>query len=222
MVTSKLTIRVIIRNHPCFFFYFSRTTILKNINCSIAPGQWLQIAGKSGSGKSTLLRLLTGAYKNFEGILLVDGQPIGSYTLESLRPLTGILLSSQDIFQGTLWENITMGNHLVPIREVTEYADKIGLADFMQSCKKGVEMPLDAMGKRLPKHIRQKILLLRSLIGRHRLLLLEEPFRYLDAIETQALVTCLKSKQNTTVIIATESTRLLTGCDVIFSLENVM
>ena len=105
------------------------------------------------------------------------------------------------------------------VEEVTEYAGKIGLADFIQSDKRGVGMELDAMGKKLPKHIRQKILLLRSLIGKHRLLLLEEPFKYLDAIETQAIVACLKSKQNTTVIIATDSTTLLAGCDTILSLE---
>ncbi len=201
------------------YAYPDGAEILDNINCSIAPGQWLQVSGQSGSGKSTVLKLLTGSYKNFEGTILIDGQPIGSYSLESLRPQTGILLSSQDIFQGTLWENITIGNQSVSVEEVTEYAGKIGLADFIQSDKRGVGMELDAMGKKLPKHIRQKILLLRSLIGKHRLLLLEEPFKYLDAIETQAIVACLKSKQNTTVIIATDSTTLLAGCDTILSLE---
>ncbi len=201
------------------YAYPDGAKILDNINCRVAPGQWLQVSGQSGSGKSTVLKLLTGSYKNFEGMLLIDGQPISSYSLESLRPLTGILLSSQDIFQGTLWENITIGNQLVSVGEVTEYANKIGLAGFIQSAKEGVGMQLDAMGKKLPKHIRQKILLLRSLIGKHRLLLLEEPFKYLDAIETQAIVSCLKNKQNTTVIIATDSTTLLTGCDIILSLE---
>ncbi|MEP6713650.1 MAG: hypothetical protein ABJA37_14585, partial [Ferruginibacter sp.] len=104
--------------------------------------------------------------------------------------------------------------------EITEYAEKIGLSEFIQSDKKGLEMQLDAMGKKLPKHIRQKILFLRSLIGRHRLLLLEEPFKYLNATEAQAIVTYLKKNQNSTVIIATESTKLLTGCDTILSLES--
>ncbi len=219
MVLADINKGVAIQFKDITYAYPDGAKILDKINCSITAGQWLQIAGRSGSGKSTILRLLTGAYKNFEGMLLIDGQPIGSYSLESLRPLTGILLSSQDIFQGTLWENVAIGNQLVSIEEVTEYANKIGLADFIQSDKRGVEMQLDAMGKRLPKHIRQKILLLRSLIGRHRLLLLEEPFKYLNATEIQSIITCLKNKEHTTVIITTESSTLLTGCDMILSLE---
>lgn len=202
------------------YAYPDGVEILDNVNCSIPAGQWLQIAGKSGSGKSTLLRLLTGAYKNFDGMLLVDGHPIGSYSLKSLRSLTGIFFSSQDIFHGSLWENIVVGNERVTVEEVTAYADRIGLAAFIQSDKKGVEMQLDAMGKRIPKHVREKILLLRSLIGGHRLLLLEEPFKYLNATEVKTIVSWLKDKQNTTVIIATESTTLLPGCDMILSLEN--
>jgi ATP-binding cassette subfamily B protein len=198
--------------------YNDNTSTLNDINLSLAPGQWGQVSGKSGSGKSTLLRLLTGAYKKFEGVILIDGQPIGSYNLQSLRRLTGILLSSQDIFQGTLWENITVGNQQASVKDVTEYASKIGLADFIHSDKLGLAMLLDGMGKRLPKHIRQKILLLRALIGKHRLLLLEEPFKYLSATEVQAIVGCLKEKQYTTVMIATESNHLLEGCNSMLSL----
>jgi ATP-binding cassette subfamily B protein len=200
------------------YAYNDNTSTLNDINLSLAPGQWGQVSGKSGSGKSTLLRLLTGAYKKFEGVILIDGQPIGSYNLQSLRRLTGILLSSQDIFQGTLWENITVGNQQASVKDVTEYASKIGLADFIHSDKLGLAMLLDGMGKRLPKHIRQKILLLRALIGKHRLLLLEEPFKYLSATEVQAIVGCLKEKQYTTVMIATESNHLLEGCNSMLSL----
>ncbi len=200
------------------YAYNDNAPTLNDINLSLAPGQWGQVSGKSGSGKSTLLRLLTGAYKKFEGVILIDGQPIGSYNLQSLRRLTGILLSSQDIFQGTLWENITVGNQQASVKDVTEYASKIGLADFIHSDKLGLAMLLDGMGKRLPKHIRQKILLLRALIGKHRLLLLEEPFKYLSATEVQAIVSCLKEKQYTTVMIATESNHLLEGCNSMLSL----
>jgi ATP-binding cassette subfamily B protein len=146
------------------YAYSEGAATLTNINVTVSPGQWVQVSGKSGSGKSTLLRLLTGAYKKFEGIILVDGQPIGSYNLPSLRRLTGVLLSSQDIFQGTLWENITVGNQQATVQEVTDYANKTGLAGFIQGDKRGLATPLDAMGKKLPKHIRQKILLLRALI----------------------------------------------------------
>ncbi|MGC5075393.1 hypothetical protein, partial [Escherichia coli] len=67
-----------------------------------------------------MLRLLTGAFKQFEGTILIDNMPIGNYTLNSIRSQTGILLSQQDIFNGTIWENITMGNAEIKNTEVTD------------------------------------------------------------------------------------------------------
>ena len=193
--------------------------ILNNINFDITAGQLVHIFGASGSGKSTLLRLLTAAYKNYEGTILVDGQSVDNYDLESLRNNTGVLLNSQDIFQGTLWENITMGNANITLKQVTEFVEKFGLQSFVQSHKQGYDKLLDPVGKRLSKRIKQKILLIRALLGNHRLLLLEEPFEYLDEMTAKALMDYLKMLQHTTILIASGDSFLSKECDVVLGLQ---
>ena len=196
------------------FTYPNGNEILNNVNFSIAAGQLVNIAGKSGSGKSTVLRLLTGEYKKYEGIILVNGQSVSNYTLGSLRDTTAVLLSNQDIFQGTLWENLTMCNIGSNLNEVNDLVVKLGLADFVQSDKEGLHMMIDPVGKRLSKQTKQKILLIRALVANHRLLLLEEPFEYLDKESANTLLVWLKNLKNTTVIISSNDEFLSKECNL--------
>jgi len=200
------------------FTYPDGNEVLDNISFSIDAGQLILVKGKSGSGKSTLLRLLTGAYRNFNGNLLVEGQSINNYNIQSVRSATGVLVNSQDIFTGSLLENITMGNRDITLKQVDHYVEKIGLTAFVQSNKQGLYLLLDPMGKRLSKEVRKKILILRAMLGTHRLLLLEEPFEYLDKSATGLLLTWLKSLKNTTILIASNDDNLSQECDAVLIL----
>lgn len=195
------------------FAYGGGKNILEHINFRIQAGELVHISGKSGSGKSSLLKLLTGAYKSFQGNILIENHPIGNYELQSLRAATGILLNAQDIFHGTLWENITMGDEAITLQEVTAYIEKLGLTSFVQSDRQGYKMKLDPIGKSLSKQIRQKILLIRALIGKHRLLLLEEPFVDLDPSARNLVIDLLKKNKYTTVLIASDDTSISKECD---------
>lgn len=191
---------------------------MDNINFNISAGQLIHIKGVSGSGKSTLLRLLTGAYKNFNGNILIEGQSINNYKLESIRNNTGILFNSQDIFTGSLFDNITMGNPSITLIQVKDFVERFGLTEFVQSDKQGIYMILDPSGRRLSKEVRQKILLVRALLGRHRLLLLEEPFEYLDESTAEILMKWLKKLNNTTILIASNNEKLTLECDAVLTL----
>ena len=184
------------------FCYNNDKDILHDLSFSILPGSIAKLSGKSGTGKSTVLRLLTGSFTEFSGQILIDGMPVNSYHLESLRSQTGVLLSSQDIFHGTLLENITLGNTLVSTDEILSLANKTGFDTFIQSDKNGLSTVLDPLGNKLPRHIKQHILLMRALLGNHRLLLLEEPFEYLDQQTTEAFAKILSAKKQSTIIIA--------------------
>lgn len=200
------------------FIYPDGKKILDNINFNISAGQLIHIKGVSGSGKSTLLRLLTGAYKNFNGNILIEGQSINNYKLESIRNNTGILFNSQDIFTGSLFDNITMGNPSITLIQVKDFVERFGLTEFVQSDKQGIYMILDPSGRRLSKEVRQKILLVRALLGRHRLLLLEEPFEYLDESTAEILMKWLKKLNNTTILIASNNQKLTLECDAVLTL----
>lgn len=202
------------------FKYADGTLALNNISFAIKRGQIFAITGLSGSGKSSLLRLLTGAFKNYDGNILIDDVPIGNYSLSSLRSQTGILLSQQDIFHGTLLENICMGNKDVSLNEVGALANKLGMQSFIQQSENGYDSILDPQGKRLTRKTRQGILLMRALLGKHRLLLLEEPFENLEKIEQNALMRYLKNDKSATIIIASNNQEFINQCDGVLYLKD--
>jgi ABC-type bacteriocin/lantibiotic exporter with double-glycine peptidase domain len=206
--------------HNVSFQYQDGIQALRGMELHVTPGQKVCIMGESGAGKSTILRLLTGAFTNFDGSVLVDDVPIANYNLTSLRANTGILLSQQDIFHGTLFENITMGNKSIQLKDITELAERCGLVNFIQSQPKGFDTELDPTGKRLPSKIRQDILLMRALLGKRRLLLLEEPFQHMETPYQQHIMEYLNADREATVLITTENAAIAKACDLVLYVEN--
>lgn len=190
------------------FDYAHLGPVLTGINVKVPEGEQLVIMGRSGAGKSSLLRLFTGAWQPQNGTVLIDKIPLKNYNLNSLRNNTGILLSQQAIFHGTLYENISMGNPNISVQHINELAGMLGLERFIHDSIQGYDTVLDTAGHRLSRIERQRILLLRALVGHHRLLLLEEPFRDLDKEQQQKVANFIKSESNSTVIITTANAEM--------------
>ena len=202
------------------FGYPDGKEVLKGIDLDISAGEIVQICGQSGSGKSTLLRLLTGSFTQFKGSIMIDGMPIRNYDIQNLREHTGILLSSQDIFHGTILENITVGNRSIKLEEVISLIHQTGFDQFLQNQDKGLDTILDPFGKRLPGHVKQQILLMRALLGEHRMILLEEPFNYLEEQKRSAFKSILESFKDTTIIIASNDEKSFEFSDKIYLLQD--
>ena len=176
--------------------------VLHSINLHINPGEKIQIAGPAGAGKSILMRVLTGNYIDFKGTLLINKVPIKNYSLASLRKHTGILLQNQEIFKGTVWENISLGNKDISPSMILATANELGFADFLNHFTKGFDTDIEPLGKKTPQSIVKKILLLRALCGDKRLVLLENPWSGLEpelAKRIQAYLVQLKA----TVLVST-------------------
>ncbi len=195
------------------FSYIDELPVLNNISFTIEKGEIVQLQGESGSGKSTILRLLTGAFTSYSGSVLLDGIPIGNYDLKSLRNLTGILLGGQDIFQGTLLQNITMGNESVSLDEVNKLGQIIGLNEFVESFKEGYDTALQPVGNKLSVNVRKNIQLMRALLGEQRLLLLRDPFEHLEQPFKNNIIEYIKEKKTATIIIASQDEQLSSYCD---------
>lgn len=202
------------------FAYSDQSPVLHNISFNISTGQMVQLTGVSGAGKSTVLRLLTGAFVNYSGNILLQGIPIANFQVESLRNNTGILLGSQDIFDGTLWQNITMGREDVDINEVNKLAALSGLDAFVKSSREGYNTLLQPVGNKLSNNVRKNILLLRALLGEHRLLLLEDPFDHLNKPYKNNMVEYIKLHKNATVLIASQDEELKRYCDRVIMLSS--
>ena len=201
------------------FGYTDDKPVLQEISLQINPNEKVCIGGKDSSGKSTLLRLLTGSYTDFKGAILVDDIPVGNYQLDSLRAQTGVLLGQQDIFNGTLLENITLGNEQISLEAVRKSAIQSGLQDFVATLKDGFDTPLDPTGRRLPRSVAQKILMARALAGQPRLLLLEEPWMNVKDQQRQELINTLLGLPDTTVVVVTNDQEYTDRCDKVFVLD---
>lgn len=201
------------------FSYNGVSDILQSVSLKINPDEKVCITGKDSSGKSTLLKLMTGSYTDFNGSILIDDVPLGNYNLDSLRGQTGVLISQQDIFQGTLWENISLGNPSVTMDAVKEYAAKTGLIEFIATLKDGYDTLLDPTGKRLPRNVVHRILLVRALAGKPRLLLLEEPSMNFGNEHRRQIMQLLKEIKNTTLVVVSNEEEYIQQFDKVIVLN---
>jgi len=202
-----------------YFSYDDETEILHDISVQVDPGEKVCIMGKGSSGKSTLLRIMAGAYSGFKGSFLLNGISVGNYDLSSIRSKTGVLLNKQDIFYGTLWENIALGNPEIRMESVMEYAARTGLNEFINTLKNGYDTIIDPTGKRLPRSVIHKILLIRALVGKPRLLLLEEPWLNSENEHRSQIIQLLTEIKNTTMVVVTNDEAFANLCDKIITLE---
>lgn len=193
---------------------------LQNLNTVITAGQRVCIFGTEGSGKTTLLKLLAGAYSDYKGQVLIDNYPLGDYDLTSLRSRIGIYLATADLFSGTLFENLTMGQSNITTAHILELAGRVGLLPFIESLQRGLDTPIDSLGKKLPRNTVNKILILRALLKKPRLMLVEDCWSSLETEEQATLINYLtQNNSNCTLVAVTNDEAFARQCDRIILLH---
>ncbi len=182
----------------------NRRHLLRDLTLTIQAGERICITGRRNSGKSLLLRILAGLQEPSEGLINYNGLPLGSLNLESLRQLMGANLEKNGIFAGTLLENITLGKSNIDFNTVQEMAAITGLNKIVQEMSEGYNTVLLPEGRHLPESAVHKILLTRSLVGKPRLILLEEPFEALNVPDRKQLLNFLLDPAHAwTVVVST-------------------
>lgn len=203
------------------FDYIDQEKVIQHLNLHIPSNSIYCISGKDNAGKSTLLKLLSGSYSQFEGSIALNHIPIGNYQLESLRNTIGMFNNNQEIFKGTIWENISMGKTNIHANDITTIAKQIGLENFLTNFAEGYDTLLDPMGKRLTSTMRNTILLLRALVGNPKLILMDEPWQGFDStIKAKVQQALLHQFKNSTILIATNDDTFAQSCTQKIYLEH--
>jgi ATP-binding cassette subfamily B protein len=194
--------------------------VLRGISFNVEPGQFIGIVGRSGSGKSTLSKLLQRLYQIESGRILIDGFDIKSADLASLRQQTAVVLQEDFLFNGSILENITLGDPEITAQEVVEAARLAVAHDFISELPYGYETNVGERGTALSGGQRQRIALARLFLSSAPILILDEATSALDSeTEQQVLQNLQAVSTNRTVFLIAHRFAPLKRADLILVLE---
>ena len=186
------------------FAYEPGTPVLSHINLSIPPGEKLAIVGATGAGKSTLISLVLRFYDPESGVVLIDGEDIRNFLLQSVREQISLVLQDSLLFRGTIRENIVFGKTGAYDEEIVAAAVTANADEFIRRLPDGYETPVGERGTTLSGGQKQRIAIARAVLRDAPILILDEPTSGLDAVAERTVVDALEraAARRTTFIIA--------------------
>jgi ABC-type multidrug transport system fused ATPase/permease subunit len=161
-------------------FGYGGSPVLSSVSLDLVPGEAVGLVGPNGSGKSTIVNLILGFYRPDGGTIVADGVPYDELDLRRLRRAIGVVTQDALLVPGTIRDNLTYGIPDAPFEAVMEASRLAGVDAFVSRLDKGYDTPVGEDGNLLSGGQRQRLALARALIGKPRLLILDEPMNHLD------------------------------------------
>lgn len=200
---------------------WSERNVLDGLDLHLAPGEKVCLGGTTGAGKSTLLRILGGGIPSAAGSVTLDGHPMTSLDLEHARSLIGDSLSDEDVFSGSVMDNITVGRNWITEEQLIEACKVTGLFDQLAMLPHGLLTQLDPQGARLPRSLVKRIVLARGIIGRPRLLLLEDSLKDWETVQREQLLGWITDAERPwTLLIVSNDKWVQERCSRVLELTN--
>ncbi len=202
-----------------FSYPHSTNSIFEDLSLHVKSGEKVLIVGKNDSGKSTFLFLLAGLYQFQKGYIAYNGMPMGNLNMQSLRSNIGDCLMEELLFEGTLYENISMGRVGVSLENVKWTFKHLGLEEFLKKLPQGYNTIIDPQGKQFSQGIIDKLLLARSIADKPKVLLIKDTFSSIATEERKKIFDFI-TQQPWTLFIASQDTYLTQKTDRIIEIEN--
>lgn len=162
------------------FNYIPDVPVLKHINLTVNRGETIAIVGNSGGGKTTLVNLLPRFYDVTSGAITVDGVDIRNFTLKSLRQNIGVVFQDNFLFDGTIRENIMIGNENATEEQLQRAIKSAYLDGFLKTLKDGLDTQIGERGVLLSGGQRQRVAIARAFLKNAPILVLDEATSALD------------------------------------------
>ncbi len=198
----------------------SRGITLEKISLNIQAGEKICIGGYNGSGKSTLLKVLSGLLLDYQGQLLYNEIPQKSIKISELREMIGDYCAEEDIFEGTIFENISLGRKGIGIKEVTKALQDVRLDHYLKDQEEGLNTMLLPQGMNVPGSVRLKLLLARAIVGAPKLVILSGYFGGFEPAEEKAIADMLMDpKKNWTLVMSTDNQYMASMADRVYILD---
>lgn len=162
------------------FSYDGKQQILTGLDLHLEPGEHVSLVGESGVGKSTLAALLGGLQEPDHGLVQINGMDVRDANLDSLRHVVGLVSDTNEIFAGTIEENILLGRHYIRHEDLQWALEFTNLTEELARFPQGLQTQLVTEGRNLSRGQRQRLLIARAIVARPQLLILDEGFTGID------------------------------------------
>ncbi|HAD06303.1 MAG TPA: ABC transporter ATP-binding protein [Anaerolineaceae bacterium] len=190
-------------NHV-YFRYKENEPVLEDFNLHIAPGESIALVGHTGAGKSSIVKLIARFYEFQSGEILIDGLDIRRFDLGSYRCQLGIVSQVPFLFSGTILENIQYSCKGAGIKEIERLAYQIGDGEWLESLPDGLMTQVGERGNRLSMGQRQLVSLMRVLVQKPAIFVLDEATASIDPFTERQIQQALAMvlAQSTSILIA--------------------
>jgi ABC-type multidrug transport system fused ATPase/permease subunit len=163
------------------FSYSNSTPVLTDFSLKINSGDKIALVGKSGCGKTTLAYMTIGFYRPQKGQIMIDGEDITKFTLRSIRSNIGLIQQDVLVFDGSLRENIMIGNRDATENDLIEACKNAGIWDFIETLPEGIDTMIGVNGIDLSGGQKQRVAIARIYLKNPKIIIFDEATSALDA-----------------------------------------
>ncbi|MCH5152804.1 MAG: ABC transporter ATP-binding protein [Clostridiales bacterium] len=204
-----------------FAYGNAQVNSLTDVSIDIKQGEIVGIIGGTGSGKTTLVKLLMDFYAVKGGERRFGGKSYGELTPATIRDNVAIALQKSMIFEGTIADNVRMGNKDASDEQVRQVLEIAQILDFVDSKEEGVNYKLTQSGNNLSGGQKQRINIARTILKPASVYIFDDSFSALDYLTEANLRKSLNQYlKNKTQIIVTQRAATAMRCDKVYVLDN--
>lgn len=209
-------------DHVDFSYYQDEEKkVLKNINLSVRPGEFIGIIGSSGSGKTSLINLIPRFYECMHGIVKVGGYRVEEYSFKELRDSIGLVPQKNLLFAGTIRENLCWGKEDASPEEIVKACCAAEANEFILSFPEGYDTKIDQSGQNLSGGQRQRLCIARALMRQPKILILDDSLSAVDNTTERRILQSLTEKyKDTTILMVSQRISSIMKADQILVLDN--
>lgn len=207
-------------DHVAYMVPNRQVHILKDISFIVTPKSRILIRGESGSGKSSLLRIMAGIIEPTHGRIFVNDEALSNLYLNSYRAHLGMSLADETPFEGSIRENITLGDPSIDDESISNAVEIVGLREYLKETEKGLDTIIYPEGKQMSFTISKKIVLARAIAKRPKLMILEEPLEHFESHEAKRIISRLTDEENPwSLVVVSFNNDWAAGCSEVITLK---
>jgi ATP-binding cassette subfamily B protein len=203
------------------FRFAGRKKLFDSVSLKVQKGELVVILGEIGIGKSTLIQILMKNYPYESGEIYINNANFSDISIPEWRENIGVVSQQTKTFNGTVGENICLGNYLEKRSDVLTFCQEYGFDRFFETFPNGIDTLLGEDGINISGGQRQLIALARALYRKPSLLLLDEPTAAMDTKTEQFVINLLQERKSRfATIMVTHRTYLSEWADSVYVLES--